>query len=69
MRHNGLHKGLLCLTTLLVLGLGSVASAQDKPKFSKEHTGKIPWVMGFEEGLAEAKWSGRPMMVFFTAVW
>ena len=30
---------------------------------------KIPFIVGYEKGLAEAKFSGRPMMLFFTATW
>ena len=52
---------------MLVLGLSGLASANDK--FGPEHVGKIPFVFSFEKGKAEAAWSGRPMMVFFTATW
>lgn len=62
-----MRKASLCLLPLLVLSLCSLAPASDK--FKEEHTGKIPFVVGFEKGKAEAEWSGRPMMVFFTATW
>lgn len=34
-----------------------------------EHTGKIEFVIGYEEGLEEAKASGKPMMVYITTTW
>ena len=35
----------------------------------KGHTGQVPWIIGFEDGMAEAKFSGKPVIVFFTATW
>ncbi len=34
-----------------------------------DHKGKIPFIVGFEKAMAEAKFSGRPVMAFFTTTW
>ena len=34
-----------------------------------EHRGKLDFVVGYEKGLAEAKFTGKPMMAFFTTTW
>lgn len=57
--------------------LGSVASFAGDPaggsapatKWTKEHTGAIPFIIGFDKGLKEAEFTGKPMFVFFTATW
>ncbi len=59
----------LAMTTLLtLLSFGSEVQAGDK-KWTKKHLGDLQFVIGYEKGLAEAQFSGRPMMLFFTATW
>ena len=62
----------LLLALALVCVAGSSAFAADgkgNSKWGPTHTGKIPFVIGFEKGMAEAKFSGRPVMLFFTTTW
>lgn len=33
-----------------------------------EHTGNVDFVIGYEKGLKEAEFSGKPMLVFFTTI-
>ena len=60
----------------LLFGLVSVfgvlaprASEAGESKFDATHTGKIPFIVGYELGKKEAEFSGKPMFVFFTATW
>jgi len=60
---------LACTLALAIpLGVTSRAAADDVEKWA-DHTGDLSFVFGFEKGEQEARWSGRPMMVFFTATW
>ncbi len=34
-----------------------------------EHTGDVPFVFGFANGMKEVEFTGRPPMYFFTATW
>ena len=48
------------------------AKAKERERIAKKwegHTGSVPWIIGFEEGMAEAEFSGKPAIVFFTATW
>lgn len=31
------------------------------------HVGDIPFIHGYDQGVAESKFSGKPLMVFFTS--
>jgi len=35
----------------------------------KDYTKKIDFVLNYDEAVSEAKFSGRPMLLFFTATW
>lgn len=53
----------------LAVLLGGAATVAAAEKDWKDHKGILPFVVGYEKGMAEAKFSGRPMMVFFTTTW
>ena len=38
------------------------------PSFA-DHKGKVPWVTNLEQGLAKARATGKPMMLYFSADW
>jgi hypothetical protein len=44
------------------------AVAQEPDKWA-EHKGDLPFVITYEKGKAEAKFTGKPMMVFVTTTW
>lgn len=39
------------------------------PEARADHKGKIPWVEDVEAGFKQAKATGKPIMLFFTADW
>ncbi|WP_417744126.1 thioredoxin family protein [Rosistilla oblonga] len=45
------------------------AEVQASPEVWDEHTVGLPFVFGYDEGLAKAKAEGRPAMVFLTTTW
>ncbi len=45
------------------------ASDAAEAKDWTEHMGKLPFVVGREAGEAEAEFTGRPPMYFFTTTW
>lgn len=56
---------------LAVSVLGTAALAQDaapakKPKDWSKHMGKLAFTVGYEKGLEESKFTGKPPMLFFT---
>ena len=55
------------MVAAVLLGCGTAALAAEKDW--SHHKGKLPFIIGYEKGLAEAKFSGRPMMLFFTTTW
>jgi hypothetical protein len=44
------------------------ADTSDKQKWA-EHMGDLPFVIGYEKGMKEVEFTGRPPMYFFTATW
>lgn len=34
-----------------------------------DHMGSLPFVIGFDKGMAEVELTGKPPMYFFTATW
>jgi thiol:disulfide interchange protein len=44
------------------------APPADDPKWA-EHTQRLPFVIGYEKGLAEAKAKDKPLMLFVTTTW
>ena len=44
------------------------AKAAEKAKWG-EHMGDLPFVVGYEKGMKEVEFTGRPPMYFFTATW
>ena len=59
---------LLVIATALLSGVFAFGQASPEEKW-KGHTGKLPWIIGYEKGMAEAKFSGRPAFIFFTTTW
>lgn len=47
-------------------GAGAAASGE---KDWKEHEGDLPFVVGYEKGMQQVEFTGRPPMYFFTATW
>ena len=68
-------KWTLLLSTVVIALLGVLAFGQDaetkdgtKGKWD-EHTGNLPFVIGYEKGMTEVKLTGKPPMYFFTTTW
>ena len=59
---------LLLLTASLLCG-GAPSFADDEKKKWAHHSGDLEFVIGYDKGKAESKFTGKPMMVFFTATW
>jgi hypothetical protein len=48
----------------------AVAVALAAPAYaSGDHEGKIPWIKEPAEGFQQAKLSGKPILLYFTASW
>ena len=60
---------LLVSGLALALLVGGASTLMAAEKNWTESKGKLPFIIGYEKGMAEAKFSGRPMMVFFTTTW
>lgn len=56
------------MAALFVLAATSVAQSGPGKDWS-HHTGKVPFVIGYDAGLATAKESGKPLMLFLTTTW
>lgn len=54
------------LAGLAALLVASPAFAQG---LGEGHKGAIPWVEDFEEGMAQAGRSGKPIILYFSADW
>jgi hypothetical protein len=64
----------------LALGIGALgavarperaalaADAAEKEKWG-EHMGDLPFIVGYEKGMKEVEFTGRPPMYFFTTTW
>jgi|SoiMethySBSTD1v2_1073268.scaffolds.fasta_scaffold4749881_1 hypothetical protein len=44
------------------------ASEAEKQKWG-EHMGDLPFIVGYEKGMKEVEFTGKPPMYFFTATW
>ena len=44
------------------------ASDAEKEKWG-EHMGDLPFVVGYDKGMKEVEFTGKPPMYFFTATW
>lgn len=51
------------------LALPACRPAFDAPGAWTSHKGKVPFVVGWEKGLAAATASGKPLAIFLTADW
>ena len=58
-------------TAAAVLSAPSAAPAADSPEKEKwaEHTGDLPFVFGYANGMKEVEFTGKPPMYFFTTTW
>ena len=55
------------LPAMMLLALSAPLAAAEKDW--SEHVGKLDFVVGWDKGLAESKFTGKPMMAFFTTTW
>jgi len=56
--------------TLWTAAAVAVALGAGAPAFADgAHEGKIPWVKPPEEGFRQARLSGKPILLFFSADW
>ncbi|MCI0652826.1 MAG: hypothetical protein L0Z55_13185 [Planctomycetes bacterium] len=60
---------LAAVTTFAGEPAGGSGKAAPASKWTKDHTGLIPFIIGFDKGKKEAEFTGKPMFVFFTATW
>jgi hypothetical protein len=51
-----------------IMALIAAAALFTAPAAFADHKGKVPWLTP-EQGMAQAKKSGKPMMLFFSASW
>jgi hypothetical protein len=49
-------------------GVALAADAAEKEKWG-EHMGDLPFIVGYEKGMKEVEFTGRPPMYFFTTTW
>jgi hypothetical protein len=72
MRNGWLLAVALSLGTFGVLAAtpssAPAADSAEKEKWSK-HTGDLPFVFGYANGMKEVEFTGKPPMLFFTATW
>ena len=61
----------LSIGTLGVLAVPGSAPAADSAEREKwgEHMGDLPFIVGYDKGMKEVEFTGRPPMYFFTATW
>ena len=61
----------LSIGTLGVLAMHRQAPAADSAEKEKwgEHMGDLPFIVGYDKGMKEVEFTGRPPMYFFTATW
>ena len=57
------------LPLAIFLALASPLVAAEGEKDWSEHKGKLNFVIGWEKGQAESKFTGKPMMAFITTTW
>ena len=55
----------LAMLAILPALLGAGEGAKDWT----DHMGKLDFVVGYDKGLEEAGFTGKPMMAFFTTTW
>ena len=56
---------------LAVLATSAPSPAADEAEKAKwgEHMGNLPFIVGYEKGMKEVEFTGKPPMWFFTATW
>ena len=59
----------LALAAILTLAPAALRAEKAGDKKWSEHAGKVEFILGYEEGMAEAKATGRPVMVYVTTTW
>ena len=74
-----MHKNWLFVLALSIGGLGALcpmtragdeapAADAERAKWG-EHMGDLPFIVGYEKGMKEVEFTGRPPMYFFTTTW
>jgi thioredoxin-related protein len=65
------NKTLLMVVAVVSILSSALLAAGDGKKGPDwdHHTGKVPFVIGYDNGMAEVKFSGKPAMLFFTTTW
>jgi hypothetical protein len=48
---------------------GADAAADAERAKWGEHMGDLPFIVGYEKGMKEVEFTGKPPMLFFTATW
>lgn len=46
----------------------AVTGAAEKEKWA-HHMGDLPFIVGYEAGMKEVEFTGKPPLLFFTATW
>ena len=60
----------LALLALCLTSLSPRSHAEEAPeKDWSHHTGKIEFLVGYDKGVAEAKFTGKPILAFCTTTW
>ncbi len=57
------------LALLALAVLPAFLGAEEGAKDWAAHTGKLDFVVGYARGQEEARFTGKPMMAFFTTTW
>ena len=60
---------LLTISVLTSIAALGAAQQQEKKKDWSHHSGNLHFIVGYEKGMAEVAFTGKPAMVFFTATW
>ena len=56
------------LAVLATTSPSPAADAAEKEKWG-EHMGDLPFIVGYDKGMKEVEYTGKPPMYFFTATW
>ncbi len=63
----------MTLLATLAIAASAVFALAEEPAGEKDkwdkHRGDLPFIVGYAKGNAEAKFTGKPPMYFFTATW
>jgi hypothetical protein len=54
------------LSLAALVGAAASAPADDERSRWAKHMGDVPFIVGFDDGMKEVEYTGRPPMLFFT---